>query len=420
MGYDRMVLNVLTFSIANFEVDRKGLKGTLMASEGSLRNYIEFNRPISVITGKTGCGKTMLGIALYSTPAYIASLVFKRGGFRDAEKFVDLVDILLGNYLPLTSMLTNSTIELCRPSVEIPELEKGWSPDVVRRACIRSIRGDVQLTLHKIDGKLEVLDVRENLGMAYRILLQAAMTMSRPSHFTSTQYMLNISTIGSIYKVIERLKDIMKLEDMRSEIARIILATRIPPIILAEEVKVDNVSIGSVQELLGISPQKGPVYQVMGMEDTVKLYLPYSLGELKLETILYDLELLERLQDKVKEYDINAILYMYIDDIFDGFDLKSSLRASQYFIDVLEEERIDARFIMSTHRIESLTPFLERYIDRGTLEYYVATYDLPEIASWTGVARDFKIALVSYASLPEHLKQVYEDHFIRIQLRAET
>jgi hypothetical protein len=189
---------------------------------------------------------------------------------------------------------------------------------------------------------------------------------------------------------------------------------------LAEEVKVDNVSIGSVQELLGISPQKGPVYRVMGMEDTVKLYLPYSLGELKLETILYDLELLEWLQDEVKEYDVNAILYMYIDDIFDGFDLKSSLKVSQYFIDVLERKRMDARFIMSTHRIESLALLLERYIDKGTLEYYVATYDLPEIASWAGVARDFKIALVSYASLPEHLKQVYEDHFIRIQLRAET
>jgi hypothetical protein len=416
-----MVLDVLTFSIANFEVDRKGLKGTLMASEGSLRNYIEFNRPISVITGKTGCGKTMLGIALYSAPVYIASRVFDKGGFGGAVGFVDLIDILLGDYFPLTFMLKNSTIELCRSSVEIPELEKDWSLDVIRRVCIRSEGGGVQLTLHKIDGKLVVLDLGDNLDIAYRVLLQAAMTLSRPSHFISTQYMLNVSIVKNINSVIGMLKDILKLEDMRGEIARLIVATRIPPIILAERVKVGNVSIWSVQELLDITPLKGPVYLgIKGIKGVEKLNLPYSLGELKFETLAYDLVLLQLLHDEVKKYDTNIVSYMYIDDIFDGFDLKNSLSVSQYFIDVLEKRSVDARFIMSTHRIESLAPLLERYAGGGTLEYYVATYDLPEIASVVGVAKDFKIALVPYANLSEDLRQVYDDHFIRIQVRTKT
>jgi hypothetical protein len=416
-----MVLNVLTFSIENFEENGRGLRGTLMFSEGSLRNYIEFNKPISVITGKTGCGKTMLGVALYSVPAYIASLVF------DVKEFVYLINISLGNYFPLTSMLINSTIELCRPSVEIPELKEGWSLDVIRRVCIRSKSGDVQLTLHKSDGKLEVLDVRKNLDVAYRVLLQAAMTLSRPSHFISTQYMLNDESIKYIVRsamqAIETLKHRevnSKQKDMIVEIARLIVATRIPPIILAEKVKVDKVRIRSVLELLGIPPPKGPVYHIE-IEGVEKLYLPYSLGELKFETLEYDLELLQLLHDEVKEkYDTNIASYMYIDDIFDGFDLKNSLRVSQYFINVLEKRRVDAKFILSTHRIESLARLLERYAGGGTLEYYVATYDLPEIASKVGVTRDFKIALVPYASLSEDLRQVYDDHFIRIQVRTKT
>jgi uncharacterized protein YfbU (UPF0304 family) len=421
MGYDRMVLNVLTFSIENFEVNERGLRGTLMFSEGILRNYIEFNRPISVITGKTGCGKTMLGVALYSVPVYIASLVF------DVKEFVYLIDISLGEYFPLRSMLINSTIELCRPSVEIPELKESWSLDVIRRVCIRSKREYVQLTLHKTDGKLEVLDVRKNLDVAYRILLQAAMTLSRPSHFISTQYMLNDASIryivSSAMQAIGTLKHRevnLKQKDMIVEIARLIVATRIPPIILAK--------VRSVQELLDIPPPKGPVYHSpvyhIKIKDVEKLYLPYSLGELKFETLAYDLELLRLLHDEVKKkYDTNIVSYMYIDDIFDGFDLKNSLRVSQYFIDVidvLEERGVDAKFILSTHRIESLAPFLERYAGGGTLEYYVATYDLPEIASKVGVTSDFKIALVPYASLSEDLRQVYDDHFIRIQVRTKT
>jgi hypothetical protein len=185
-------------------------------------------------------------------------------------------------------------------------------------------------------------------------------------------------------------------------------------------VKVDNVSIRSVQELLDIPPPKGPVYHI-GIKGVEKLYLPYSLGELKFETLAYDLELLQLLHDEVKKkYDTNIVSYMYIDDIFDGFDLKNSLRVSQYFIDVLEERRVDAKFILSTHRIESLARLLERYAGGGTLEYYVATYDLPEIASKVGVTSDFKIALVPYANLSEDLRQVYDDHFIRIQVRTKT
>jgi DNA-binding ferritin-like protein len=360
---------------------RVGLRGfgaieKLIYWSGRLVEGLEFRPGITLVYGRSGCGKTLLALALHVLPFEVAKRVVENETVSNAlSSYLSL----LNNFINVYELLEEAVAEFCRPGVEVEELEDiGWKPDSINWACLRYERGDVKLHLVSTDGRIVLSERVKALGAkainsARKILAQAATTISIPFNIVSMLYTLSYSEFEVMQKVVEQLE---QCKDLICEA----LASRMLPL----SIGFDGETI-STHRLLG---RVGVIYRGSRSGNEARIYLGKSLGEVKEEMIEVIKNLLSNMQSIAKEY--RATPVVLLDDAFDGFTAKS-------IIDVLKREMggvvssYEASVYATTHRDVAA---LIREDKEVTSKVLVASYGLEKTSSKLGLQKEFRLALI--------------------------
>lgn len=337
---------------------------------------------VVLLYGKSGAGKTLLTLGLYIVPMIMVEAVYRVG----LSEYIEM----LRRFINVDELLRCRAV-FCRLGLEVDEVRNlNYDPSSIEKVCLEYSGGSVSVSLVDRGGKMKQMDINDSdvikSGVVDKVLMQTIYTYPVPQHLISMILTMDVGKFRTIVKTVEKIYEKSKGEKGAKEAVLKLAALRVlPHISLSDSIN------GYRSSHRPIGFEEGVEYYVQTYGYGAYIYLTKSLGEVKQELVSVLKNLVEYVQEDVKNEDPYAIPIIVLDDGFDGLQAELALDMTRDLVKL--SKNFNAKVVVATHRIEPAA-------EVGEVEVWVSTYGLDTVSNYFGLPKDLRIAITEAKDLP--------------------